>query len=370
MRVLIISTDKNILLPGSSARERMLEYGKLFEELHIIVVNKEGNFSNQTQSNVFIYPTNTRFILFYLGDILGIAGRILESNSISDFIITAQDFAELGLAGYILKKKYNIPLQIQVHTDVFSPYFKKQSCLNRIRVFLAKILLLKADGIRVVSLRIKNSIKEKGSKIKTDPVVSPIFVDVKGIKAQSAKFDLHNKYPQNNFIVLMASRLTKEKNILLAVEVFKEVIKKFPKVLLLIVGDGPEKEKIEQRINSLGLIDNVVIESWNEDLISYYKTADMFLLTSNYEGYGRTVVEAMAAGLPVVMTDVGLAGDILVNEKNGLVVKVDDKIELIRAILRMLEDKNLRNHFIGEAYSVLQNMRVEENIINESLMKK
>ena len=67
------------------------------------------------------------------------------------------------------------------------------------------------------------------------------------------------------------------------------------------------------------------MEPWTDDPFSYYKTADLFLLTSNYEGYGMAVVEAMAAGCPVIMTDVGLAGEVLIDKKDGLVVRSEIK---------------------------------------------
>jgi glycosyltransferase involved in cell wall biosynthesis len=70
----------------------------------------------------------------------------------------------------------------------------------------------------------------------------------------------------------------------------------------VIVGDGSEKNKLK-------LDDNVVLDGWQnkETIYSYYKTADMLLVTSDYEGYGLTIIEALAAGLPVLSTDVGIA---------------------------------------------------------------
>jgi glycosyltransferase involved in cell wall biosynthesis len=111
-----------------------------------------------------------------------------------------------------------------------------------------------------------------------------------------------------------------------------EIVKIYPKTLLVISGDGPEKKNLELR-------QNVVIEpSVNfETLISYYKAADLFLLTSNYEGYGRTVIEAAAAGLPVVMTDVGLAPP----AGGGKVTPVGDKEVLIRTILEAIKNPEI-----------------------------
>jgi 1,2-diacylglycerol 3-alpha-glucosyltransferase len=241
------------------------------------------------------------------------------------WLVTARDPFETGLVGYRLKRKYNLPFHLQIHTDFLNSYFKRESFLNKIRVLLAKFLIPRADHIRVVSERIKNSLvlnlKIKNSKI----TILPVFVDIEKIKQTFVKTDLHQKYLQFDFIILMASRLTKEKNIGLAIEAMVEIIKKFPKTGLIIVGSGPEEKNLKFKIKNLKLHDNIVLEPWTDDIISYYKTADLFLLTSNYEGYGMTIIEATAAGCIVVSSDVGIAYEVLDKEN---IFPVGDKKEL------------------------------------------
>jgi 1,2-diacylglycerol 3-alpha-glucosyltransferase len=110
----------------------------------------------------------------------------------------------------------------------------------------------------------------------------------------------------------MASRIEPEKNIELAIEAFKEVVEKIPKTGLVIVGSGSQISKLKLLISKRELSDSVVFESWAspETLYSYYKTADIFLVTSFFEGYGMTLVEAHAAGRKIVSTDVGVAKEI------------------------------------------------------------
>jgi glycosyltransferase involved in cell wall biosynthesis len=267
---------------------------------------------------------------------------------IHDSLITAQDPFETGLVGYWLKKKFGVPLQLQVHTDFMSPYFRAESLKNRLRYWLGKWLIKKADCVRVVSQRILNSLKaislpagRHGYKLKADSL--PIFVDIQKIKDAPIVGDLRRKYP-GRFIILMASRLSKEKNISLAIEAMARIAKSESqgvKPLLLIVGNGPERKNLELGIRNYELDKNVVLENWTGDLSSYYKTSDLFLLTSNYEGYGRTVVEALAADLPVVMTDVGLAGELVKNNENGLMVPVGDAAALSEAIKKSMEPTEL-----------------------------
>ena len=116
-------------------------------------------------------------------------------------------------------------------------------------------------------------------------------------------------------------------------------------LLLLVVGDGPEKENLERLARESGLSENVKFEPRTNDLVSYYKTCDLFLLTSNYEGYGMTLIEAAAAGAKIVSSDVGIASEILSPEA---IFKVGDKEDLKRKLGLALEDKLPAPHLPGQ----------------------
>ncbi|TSD02218.1 MAG: glycosyltransferase [Parcubacteria group bacterium Athens0714_24] len=326
MRILVISTDRKLFEENSGVRQRIVEYGSLVEEMHIVVFSKRqsqiSNLKSQKFGNVFLYPTNSRSRWFYICDAIKIGKKILSNKG--QWLITTQDPFECGWVGYWLAKKFKISLQLQIHTDFLSPYFVKESVLNKIRIYIAKFLIPRANCIRVVSERIKNSLKK-------DSVVLPIFVDVQKIREAPIKTDLHSRYSQFNFIILMAGRLTKEKNINFAIEAIKEIGDK--NIGLIIVGGRLIEEKMPA---------NIIFESWTDDLASYYKTADLFLLTSNYEGYGMTLVEAAAAGCKIISTDVGIAREILEEEN---ICRVGDKNDLKEKIKKAImgEIKSCRN---------------------------
>lgn len=311
MKVLMLSIDKKIFEQDSDVRVRMTEYGQLFDELHIVVYTKRKpqttNHKFQTNhkpqipnTNVFVYSTNTRFKPFYFREAYKISKKVIEERSVD--IITSQDAFTNKVAIKLKKKFVDIKLQVQIHTDFLSQEFKKESFKNFFRYLGYVKGVRSADCVRVVSENMKNKlIKHFGiepSKIS----VLPIFIDIEKIKNTPITADLHKKYPQFEKIILMVSRLEKEKNIPLAIFAMEEVIKKYPKTGLVIVGDGSEK-------NNLRLNENIVLDGWqnSETIYSYYKTADLFLTTSDYEGYGITIVEALASGLSVLATDVGIA---------------------------------------------------------------
>ena len=104
--------------------------------------------------------------------------------------------------------------------------------------------------------------------------------------------------------MLVVSRLEAEKNVGLAIRAFADQAPK--SACLIIVGDGSERTKLERLVQELGFSGRIFFEG-GEDPKKYYKLASMFLSTSLYEGYGMTVIEALASGIPVLSTDVGIA---------------------------------------------------------------
>ncbi|MEK7609655.1 MAG: glycosyltransferase family 4 protein [Patescibacteria group bacterium] len=320
----MISTDRKIFEKESTVRARQVEYAKDWAEVHIIVFDKDSSplapsFSKRdfrskevvVSSNCWAYSTQSRSKFLYPFDAIRLGRFIVQGRRITN--ITCQDPFLTAMAGVSLKNKFDLPLEIQIHTDIGSPYFT-YSFSNKIRKFMATNYIFKADRIRVVSQRIKNYLKDvlkiEDSKIE----VRPIAVNTDWIKSAPIidGADLHKKYPQFSQIVLMASRIEKEKNIALAIQSWKKVVEEIPKTGLIIVGNGSQISNLKSLVSRLSLNENVIFEQWADKnvLVSYYKTADLFLNTSLYEGYGMTLVEAKAAGCEIVSTDVGVAMEV------------------------------------------------------------
>jgi len=361
MKVLMISTDEKVFLANSPTRARILEYTALAEELHLIVKTKSSELKNQRVGQLFLYPTNSRSGYCFVHDAMKIGKTILRQSG--QWLITTQDPFLTGWAGWRLKKKFGVPLQIQIHTDFLSPYFGR-SLSNKVRQILAKLVLPKADGIRVVSSRIKDSVISQFPNFPISKIsILPIFTDIKKIQSAEIKIDLHQKYPQFDFIILMASRLTEEKNIPLALEAFGQVLKNHPKAGLIIVGNGPEQESLKFKVKSLKLSENVVFEPWTGELASFYKTADLFLLTSNFEGWSLAVVEAMAAGCPVVMTDVGCAGELAINNESALVTPVGDIEAIAEGVAQLIDNEVLQGKIKAGGLQAVQNLTTKEQYL-------
>ena len=105
--------------------------------------------------------------------------------------------------------------------------------------------------------------------------------------------------------------------------------------LLLIVGEGSQKNMLKEKVVSLALNKNIKFEDWVDDRFSYLKTCDAVLFPSLSEGYGLVPMEANAAGAPVIMNDVGVANYELIPDEKVKIISVNDKDAWIQAILNI-----------------------------------
>ena len=288
---IMISTDRSIFNEKSAVRARMIEYSKLYKELHIIIFSTKKYELIEISENCNVYSTNSlsRFLYTFNAYKIG-KGIMREIDNSDNVLITCQDPFETGFVGKrLIKLNKKAELLLQIHTDLFSPYFIKYSFLNKIRLYISKITLPYANTIRVVSNKIVNT-------------------DI--IKNSIPAFNLHEKFSKFNKIILMVSRLEFEKNIEMALKAMKIVLQQFPDSGLIIVGSGGEMYNLKKLAYNLKIEASIVFVGWQTDLIPYYKGCDVFLMTSWYEGYGMVLKEAQSAGCRIVSTDVGIAGEI------------------------------------------------------------
>jgi len=343
MKILSLSTDRGIFNEDSRVAQRMIEYGKLFDQLHIVVFCHQEFREKRLSENVWVYPTNSRSRWLYVWDAYWIGKKILIDvvEPKTGWVITTQDPFETGLVGMFLKRLCGIPLNVQIHTDFGNKYFA-EDFLNKVRLVIARFVVPKADSFRIVSKRIEETLKRKYGVQEELITVLPIWTDVSKYREGDKSF-LKNKYPQFEKIVLMVSRLSKEKNIQLGIDAFKEVVKKYPKIGLIIVGDGPEMDSLKE--SGCG---NVVFEGWIDDAVAYFRSADIFLNTSDYEGYGLTLIEAIASGIPVVTTDVGLIGSVLVSNEGVYVCSPRDTECIAEKLIEGITSDTPRPYIVEE----------------------
>jgi glycosyltransferase involved in cell wall biosynthesis len=145
--------------------------------------------------------------------------------------------------------------------------------------------------------------------------------------------------------ILQVARLDYLKDHGTAVRALERVVGSCPQARLILVGEGPEKEKIVEAVRQRGLATQVRFLGLQKDVPRVLAAADVFLLTSISEGIPLTVIEAMLAGLPVVATEVGGLPEVVVPGTTGWLTPAGDDAGLAEAILRLAQDPAMRSEW-------------------------
>ncbi|OUR85153.1 hypothetical protein A9Q75_00180 [Colwellia psychrerythraea] len=159
---------------------------------------------------------------------------------------------------------------------------------------------------------------------------------------------------QSTFCVGIVARLSEPKDHLLLIDAIAALSKTFPDIKLIIVGGGPLQNKIENYIKANHLEKVVTMLGERKDIANILNALDVFALTSSSEGIPMTILEAMAANLPVVATNVGGIPQVVINNETGILVENKDKAGLITAIESFIENPKKLTEFGEQGRSLLE----------------
>jgi glycosyltransferase involved in cell wall biosynthesis len=156
-----------------------------------------------------------------------------------------------------------------------------------------------------------------------------------------------NRVPSDGRSLVACGRLAAQKNYPLLLKAFALARQKLPDLTLTVLGDGPERGKLERLVKSLDLHRSVRFAGFVPDPQAQMARADALVLSSDYEGFGNVIVEAMALGTPVISTDCPYGpSEIIATGQTGVLVPVGDVESLADAIVSLLNDP-ARRHFIS-----------------------
>jgi glycosyltransferase involved in cell wall biosynthesis len=170
---------------------------------------------------------------------------------------------------------------------------------------------------------------------------------------------------ENACLILHVARLDPVKDHATALRAFASLLNVFPNARLILAGDGPRRADIEKQVVELQLQHAVRLLGTRHDVPRLWAAADIALLTSTSEGIPLTLLEAMAAGLPVVATCVGGVPEIVDDGRTGLLAPVGDDAALALHLRRLADDVDLRRS-MGRAGM----LRVQEQFSEERMMQE
>ena len=162
-------------------------------------------------------------------------------------------------------------------------------------------------------------------------------------------------------IVGFIGRFHAQKGIDVLLKAFEKIEKSKMNVRLMLVGDGTLRKKIWKQSQTLGNDNRVLFTGIRKDIPLILSSLDIFVLPSRWEGLPLVLLEAMAAGLPIVATAVGGIPEVVVDGETGFLVPPEDPEALASAITRLIEDSVLRKKFGKAGYKrVKQHFNIQE----------
>ncbi|MBU0750315.1 glycosyltransferase [Patescibacteria group bacterium] len=353
MKVLFLGSDPSLFDTESAAHKRMRTYANAIGDLHILSGARknicESFFTEQGTLTLYGIRAPKLCLPFLLARK---AHKIIVDHDIE--VISAQDPFEHGRAAVSAARGTFAKVHIQIHTDYLSHWYVHGKIfrgatvpvpvLNRVRRRIAEQVLLKADGIRVVSERIRESLLKKYGTTIPEPSVIPI--GVAAITPQPIALPSH----QFTFALLAAGRLEPEKRIEDILYAIARIVAEYPSLGLFIVGSGSERKKLERMATGLGIRDRVIfLGERGQDAPGLMASAQAFIQASAYEGYSRTLVEAALARVPIITTDVGIVGEVFKGYEQVLAAPVGDPAALATHIAGLIEDVQARKFLVIEA---------------------
>lgn len=172
-------------------------------------------------------------------------------------------------------------------------------------------------------------------------------------------FDLQ-KMPMSRYcgtrkkIIASVGRLNPQKNQLMLLNAFAEVHKQFPDYNLIIYGEGELRSSLEEHIKHLGLNSCIMLPGSTNNILELIYDVSLFVLPSDFEGMPNALMEAMALGLPCISTDCPCGGpsELISQDQNGLLVPVNNQMQLTEAILSILTDEKKAEELSKEAFKI------------------
>ena len=179
--------------------------------------------------------------------------------------------------------------------------------------------------------------------------------------AVNDRFFNRNHKPKLGTIVT-CGRLAKQKNQMLLIDAFSEIVKKYPEFKLFIYGIGEEFNNINQRILEKQLEKSVFLMGESDRIEEIYESADIFVLSSDFEGMPNALMEAMAVGVPCISTDCPCGGPrmLIKNNQNGVLVPVDDVQSMSNAIVNLINNPGFKSKIGKEASMSMKNYSLDK----------
>jgi glycosyltransferase involved in cell wall biosynthesis len=257
--------------------------------------------------------------------------------------------AKAGTLGRLAARLTGVPAVVHTfHGHVLRGYFPRP--VEELFRMVERGMALLTDRIVTLSPSLRSDLIGMKIAAASKIEVIPLGIDFSQLVERERRrgylrqvLGIENPYP----IIGTVGRLVSIKNHTMFLRAARSMVNSGIQASFVIVGDGELRPSLEAQARSMDLAGRIFFLGWREEMSAIYLDLDIFALTSNNEGTPLSLIEAMAAGLPVVATAVGGVPDVVTDQRNGFLVPADDSAALAETWRTILKDPE-RSKQIGE----------------------
>lgn len=294
-----------------------------------IYIHRVGRFLPRKDKNTTSFLNLVLFPIFALPKGFQLLSKTKYNKIYSIFVVPS------GLVGFILSKVYNIPHYVTIiGGDIYKPTNWFSPHKNPLLRFVISIIINGSYKVNAISRDVTRK-SSKFFKLSNHVQVYNLGVMIDSIYS-FVKPDQHPKYKKFTFISI--GRLDSRKGFDLLIKAFNKINQK--NLQLLIIGDGPEREKLDSLIYKLNIEKKIKLLGFLPEKEKYeqLQKSHAFVLSSYHEGFGLVLVEAMAFGLTLISTRCGGPEDIIRDKNQGILVEVGNIKQLSEAMKLVVTD--------------------------------
>lgn len=320
---------------------RKRSYARQVDSYTILVLarRKEG-FTERKLDNLRVIPTNGRNLLHALWRMYRLGHQICNEGKIN--VIQVQEPNVTGLLGHVLKRRFGLPMNICVYgPNPFDAHWCNATLFNRFLAYWGRHILRHADGIVVDGSLTLDRLQSAGiahERIRWKPVIPSNISSI----ATADGAPLRGRLLGSDFeqLLLFVGQMYGQKNVPFLLKTLLVIVAHSPTTRLIMVGTGRRLADYKKMARRLGVDGNIL---WvgsvpHPELPAYYKACDLLVLSSRFEGFPRVFMEAAAAGLPIITTNVSGSTDGVIHGESGFVVQQGDVEGYADRVVELLED--------------------------------
>lgn len=356
---------------GVVATELGLELSKRGHEIHFVTYSQPVRLA-LLSPNVYYHEVNVpEYPLFHYQPYeLALSSKLVDVIKYYKIELLHVHYAiPHAYAGYMAKQMLKdegifIPMITTLHgTDITlvgkHPFYKPAVCFS---INQSDVVTSVSESLREETYRIFDITKEIE--------VIPNFIEIDKIKTDHLSSSRRLMAQEDEKIITHISNFRKVKRIPDVVNIFYKISQKIS-AKLMMVGDGPEKEKAEQLCEELGISDKVIFFGNSNEIDKILSFSDLFLLPSETESFGLAALEAMACRVPVISSNTGGLPEVNIHGVSGYLADVGDVENMAKHAVSILSDEETLNNFRIRAFEIAKKFDIQNILpMYEALYEK